>query len=222
MKLFNYFRSSASYRVRIALALKGLAYEYVPVHLVRAEHRDPDYADRVGDALLPALELDDGSTLVQSMAIIEYLDETHPAPPLLPADALGRAHVRALAQMVACEIHPVNNLRVLKYLTQTLGQDDSAKTAWYRHWVRSGLEAFERQLGLLAAEREAGGLPPSRFCWGDAPTLADCCLMPQIFNAQRFQVDVAGLPRTMAAWEAASALPAFQAAHPSACPDAEG
>ncbi len=222
MKLFNYFRSSASYRVRIALALKGLAYEYVPVHLVRAEHRTPDYADRVGDALLPALELDDGATLVQSMAIIEYLDETHPRPPLLPADALGRAHVRALAQMVACEIHPVNNLRVLKYLTQTLGQDEAAKTAWYRHWVRGGLEAFERQLGLLAADREAAGQPPSRFCWGEAPTLADCCLVPQIFNAQRFQVDLAGLPRTMAAWEAASALPAFQAAHPSACPDAEG
>lgn len=222
MKLFNYFRSSASYRVRIALALKGLAYEYVPVHLVRAEHRAPDYADRVGDALLPALELDDGATLVQSMAIIEYLDETHPQPPLLPRDALGRAHVRALAQMVACEIHPVNNLRVLKYLTQTLGQDEAAKTAWYRHWVRSGLEAFERQLDLLAAGREAAGQPPSQFCWGDAPTLADCCLVPQIFNAQRFQVDLAGLPRTMAAWEAASALPAFQAAHPSACPDAEG
>ncbi len=222
MKLFNYFRSSASYRVRIALALKGLAYEYIPVHLVRAEHRDPDYADRVGDALLPALELDDGTRLVQSMAIIEYLDETHPAPPLLPADALGRAHVRALSQMVACEIHPVNNLRVLKYLTQTLGQDDSAKSAWYRHWARSGLEAFERQLGLLAEDRQVRGLPPSRFCWGDAPTLADCCLVPQIFNAQRFQVDLAGLPRTMAAWEAASALPAFQAAHPSACPDAEG
>lgn len=222
MKLFNYFRSSASYRVRIALALKGLAYEYVPVHLVRAEHRAPDYADRVGDALLPALELDDGATLVQSMAIIEYLDETHPQPPLLPADALGRAHVRALAQMVACEIHPVNNLRVLKYLTQTLGQDESAKTAWYRHWVRSGLEAFERQLGLMAEGRDAAGQPPSRFCWGDAPTLADCCLVPQIFNAQRFQVDLAGLPRTMAAWKAASALPAFQAAHPSACPDAEG
>lgn len=222
MKLFNYFRSSASYRVRIALALKGLAYEYVPVHLVRAEHRAPDYADRVGDALLPALELDDGATLVQSMAIIEYLDETHPQPPLLPRDALGRAHVRALAQMVACEIHPVNNLRVLKYLTQTLGPDEAAKTAWYGHWVRSGLEAFERQLDLLAAGREAAGQPPSQFCWGDAPTLADCCLVPQIFNAQRFQVDLAGLPRTMAAWEAASALPAFQAAHPSACPDAEG
>ncbi len=222
MKLFNYFRSSASYRVRIALALKGLPYEYVPVHLVRAEHREPGYADRVGDALVPALELGDGSTLVQSMAIIEYLDEMHPQPPLLPADALGRAHVRALAQMVACEIHPVNNLRVLRYLTQTLGHDEAEKTAWYRHWTRGGLEAFERQLGLLARAREAGGLPRSRLCWGDAPTLADCCLVPQIFNAQRFEVDLAGLPRTMAAWEAASELPAFQAAHPSACPDAGG
>lgn len=158
MKLFNYFRSSASYRVRIALALKGLPYEYVPVHLVRAEHRAPGYADRVGDALVPALELGDGSTLVQSMAIIEYLDETHPQPPLLPGDALGRAHVRALAQMVACEIHPVNNLRVLKYLTQTLGHDDAEKTAWYRHWARGGLESFERQ-ARPAGPRPGGGGP---------------------------------------------------------------
>ncbi|WP_019700957.1 maleylacetoacetate isomerase [Paracidovorax oryzae] len=163
MKLFNYFRSSASYRVRIALALKGLPYEYVPVHLVRAEHREPGYADRVGDALVPALELGDGSTLVQSMAIIEYLDEMHPQPPLLPADALGRAHVRALAQMVACEIHPVNNLRVLRYLTQTLGHDEAEKTAWYRHWARGGLEAFERQLGLLARAREIDAPPQARL-----------------------------------------------------------
>ncbi|MDA8457402.1 maleylacetoacetate isomerase [Acidovorax sp. GBBC 3334] len=222
MKLFNYFRSSASYRVRIALALKGLSYEYVPVHLVRAEHRAPAYAERVGDTLVPALELDDGTTLTQSMAIVEYLEETHPEPPLLPADALGRAHVRTLAQMVACDIHPINNLRVLKYLTQDLGQDEAAKTAWYRHWTRGGLQAFERQLDLLARGRETAGLPVSQLCWGDVPTLADCCLVPQIFNAQRFQVDLDGLPRTMAAWETASALPAFRAAHPSACPDSEG
>lgn len=221
MKLFNYFRSSASYRVRIALALKGLSYDYVPVHLVRAEHREPAYAGRVGDALVPALELEDGTALTQSMAIIEYFDETHPAPPLLPADAPGRARVRALAQIVACEIHPLNNLRVLQYLTQTLQVDEAAKTAWYRHWTRGGLEAFERQLGLLARERAATGLPPSRLCWGDTPTLADCCLVPQVFNAQRFQVSLDGLPITMAAWQAASALPAFQAAHPSACPDHE-
>lgn len=221
MKLFNYFRSSASYRVRIALEIKGLAYDYIPVHLVRAEHRQPAFACKAGDALLPALDLDGGLTLVQSMAIIEYLDETHPQPPLLPSDALGRAHVRALAQMVACEIHPINNLRVLKHLTQTLQLSEDAKNAWYQHWTRSGLEAFERQLQLLAAERAAAGLAPSRLCWGDTPTLADCCLVPQIFNAQRFKVPLGGLPLTMAAAAAAAALPAVQRAHPSACPDAD-
>lgn len=221
MKLFNYFRSSASYRVRIALELKGLSYTYLPVHLVRAEHRTPDYGARSGDALLPALETDDGQTLVQSMAIIEYLEETHPSPALLPADALGRARVRALAQMVACEIHPLTNLRVLRHLTQDMQLSDDAKTRWYHHWSRGGLEAFERQLGLLAASREAQGLPASLLCWGDTPTLADCCLVPQIFNAQRFKVPLDGLPRVMAAHQAASELPAFQRAHPSACPDNE-
>lgn len=221
MKLFNYFRSSASYRVRIALELKGLAYDYVPVHLVRAEHRTPEHAARSGDALVPALETQEGQMLVQSMAIIEYLDETHPEPALLPADALGRARVRALAQMIACEIHPVNNLRVLRHLTQTLGLSEDAKTGWYHHWTRSGLEAFERQLALLAASRADAGLSPSRFCWGDTPTLADCCLVPQIFNARRFAVPLEGLPLTLAACEAASALPAFQRAHPGACPDHE-
>ncbi len=221
MKLFNYFRSSASYRVRIALQCKGLPIDYVPVHLVRAEHRAPAYAARVGDALVPALETDAGDVLTQSLAIIEYLDETHPQPPLLPSDALGRARVRALAQMVACEIHPLNNLRVLRHLTQELQQSEETKTAWYHHWTRQGLEAFERQLALLAQARAAAGLPASRLCWGDAPTLADCCLVPQIFNARRFKVPLDGLPLTLAAFEAASALHAFQRAHPSACPDFE-
>lgn len=221
MKLFNYFRSSASYRVRIALEIKGLSYDYIPVHLVRAEHHLPAYASKLGDPLLPALDLNDGHTLVQSMAIIEYLDEMQPEPPLLPRDALGRAQVRALAQMIACEIHPINNLRVLKHLTQELHLSDEARSAWYHHWTRSGLEAFERQLQLLAAERTAAGRPPSQLCWGDQPTLADCCLAPQIFNAQRFKVDLQGLPLTMAAWQAAVALPPFQRAHPSVCPDAE-
>ncbi|MBS0390724.1 MAG: maleylacetoacetate isomerase [Proteobacteria bacterium] len=222
MKLYNYFRSSASFRVRIALELKGLPYDYVPVHLAKGEQRAPAYASRLGDALVPALQTDDGHLLAQSMAIIEYLDETHPAPPLLPGDALARAHVRALAQMVACEIHPLNNLRVLKYLKRQLQLDDAAKDAWYRHWVRQGLEAFERQLELLASERAAAGLAPSRLCWGDAPTLADCCLVPQVFNGQRFNVHLDGLPRTMAAFEACMQLPAFQRAQPSACPDHEG
>lgn len=221
MKLYNYFRSSASFRVRIALELKGLSYDYVPLHLMRAEHRAPEFAARVGDALVPALETDDGHLLTQSMAIIEYLDEQHPEPPLLPKDALARAHVRALAQMIACEIHPINNLRVLKYLKHDLMVDESSKDAWYRHWTRTGLEAFERQLALLARERDAADMSASRFCWGSKPSLADCCLVPQIFNAQRFHVDLQGLERTMAAFKACMGLPAFQRAQPSACPDSE-
>ncbi|MBF5007424.1 maleylacetoacetate isomerase [Diaphorobacter caeni] len=221
MKLYNYFRSSASFRVRIVLELKGLSYDYVPLHLVRAEHRAEDFAKRVGDTLVPALETDDAHLLTQSMAIIEYLDETHPEPAVMPKDALGRAHVRALAQMIACEIHPLNNLRVLKYLKNNLMVDDSTKDAWYRHWTRTGLEAYERQLALLGKEREAAGQSVSRFSWGATPTMADCCLVPLIFNAQRFHVDLQGLDRTMAAFKACMELPAFQRAQPSACPDNE-
>ncbi|WP_372825812.1 maleylacetoacetate isomerase [Polaromonas sp.] len=211
MKLHNYFRSSASFRVRIALELKGLRYEYIPVHIAKGDHKKEAYAALSADTLVPLLEVD-CEKLSQSMAIIEYLDEKHPEPALLPADALGRAKVRALAQSIACEIHPVNNLRVLKYLVRELKVDEAAKNAWYRHWCREGLEAFERQLAAL---------PPSTFCYGDAPTLADCCLVPQIFNAKRFDVDFGGLPRTMAAYEACMVLEAFQKAQPSACPDNE-
>ena len=221
MQLFNYFRSSASYRVRIALAIKGLGYDYVPVHLVKGEHQQPAYTRLTADALVPTLVTDDGAALAQSMAIIEYLEETHPTPALLPAEPLARARVRALAQMVACEIHPINNLRVLKYLVRELKVDEEAKNAWYHHWARSGLEAFERQLVLLAHERASLGLPPSVLCWGNTPTLADCCLVPQIFNAQRFNVNLDGLPLTLAAHDACMALPAFQQAQPSACPDHE-
>jgi maleylacetoacetate isomerase len=212
MKLYNYFRSSASFRVRIALALKGLPYEYVPVHLAKGEHQQSAYADVAADQLVPLLELDDGTRLSQSMAIIEYLDETHPATALLPADALGRARVRALAQSIACEIHPVNNLRILKYLSKELKVDEDTKNTWYRHWVRTGLEAFERQLAQQ---------PASTYCFGNTPTLADCCLVPQIFNGRRFNTPLEGLPRTMAAFDACMALPAFAQAQPSACPDAE-
>ncbi|RZJ15352.1 MAG: maleylacetoacetate isomerase [Acidovorax sp.] len=221
MQLYNYFRSSASYRVRIALAIKGLGYEYVPVHLVKGEHQQPAYTRLAADALVPTLVTDDGVALAQSMAIIEYLEETHPTPALLPPEPLARARVRALAQMVACEIHPINNLRVLKYLVRELKVDEDAKNAWYHHWARSGLEAFERQLALLAQERAGQGLPPSVLCWGDTPTLADCCLVPQIFNAHRFKVNLDGLPLTLAAHDACLALPAFQQAQPSACPDHE-
>ena len=211
MKLYNYFRSSASFRVRIALQWKGLAYEYLPVQLARGEQKKPEFGALSAEGLVPLLELDDGRRLTQSMAIIEYLDETHPQPPLLPADPAGRARVRALAQIVACEIHPLNNLRVLKYLVNDLKVGDEAKSGWYRHWVRLGLEAYESH---LAAQ-------PSTFSHGDSPTLADCCLVPQIFNAQRFDCDLNGLPRTMAVFDACMALPAFQRAQPSACPDVE-
>jgi maleylacetoacetate isomerase/maleylpyruvate isomerase len=211
MKLYNYFRSSASFRVRIALALKGLTYDYVPVHLARGDHKLPRYSALAADGLVPLLELDDGTRLSQSMAIIEYLDELQPTPALLPGDALGRARVRSLAQSIACEIHPVNNLRVLKYLTRELQVGEDAKNTWYRHWVRTGLEAFERQLAQQ---------PASTYCFGETPTLADCCLVPQIFNARRFDTPLDGLPRTMAAFDACMALPAFEQAEPSACPDA--
>jgi maleylacetoacetate isomerase/maleylpyruvate isomerase len=211
MKLYNYFRSSASFRVRIALNLKGLDYDYLPVHIARGEHKTGSFSAISPDMLVPLLE-DEGERFTQSMAIIEYLDEIHPEPALLPHDPVGRAHVRALAQTVACEIHPLNNLRVLKYLVRELKLGDDAKNAWYRHWVREGMLAFERQLALR---------PASLYCWGDTPTLADCCLVPQVFNGQRFDCDFSGLPRTMAAFEACMQLDAFQRAQPSRCPDAE-
>ena len=211
MKLHNYFRSSASFRVRIALELKALPYEYIAVHIARGDHKKEPYAALSADTLVPLLEVD-GERLSQSMAIIEYLDEKHPAPALLPPDALGRARVRALAQSIACEIHPLNNLRVLKYLVRELRVEEDAKNTWYRHWCREGLQAFERQLNQL---------PAATYCYGNTPTLADCCLVPQIFNAQRFNVNFDGLPRTMAAFDACMALPAFQKAQPSACPDSE-
>lgn len=221
MKLHNYFRSSASFRVRIALALKGLPYEYIPVHLARGDHKLAGYAEVSADGLVPLLEVGD-ERLSQSMAIIEYLDETHPEPPLMPKDALDRAKVRALAQSIACEIHPLNNLRVLKYLVKELKVDEEAKNTWYRHWVREGLESFERQLHANAAQRQQAGVPASVYCHGDTPTLADCCLVPQIFNGKRFEVNLDGLPLTMAAFDACMKLAAFQQAQPSNCPDNEG
>jgi maleylacetoacetate isomerase len=211
MKLFNYFRSSASFRVRIALALKGLPYDYISVHLAKGEHKKPEYAALAADGLVPLLDTGE-EKLSQSMAIIEYLDETHPEPALLPADPLGRAKVRALSQSIACEIHPLNNLRVLKYLVNDLKVSEEAKNAWYVHWSRSGLEAFERQLALR---------PASTYCYGNTPTMADCCLVPQIFNAQRFNTPLNDLPRTMAAFDACMNLEAFQKAGPKNCPDFE-
>jgi maleylpyruvate isomerase len=220
MKLYNYFRSSASFRVRIALNLKGLPFDYISVHLPKGDHKKPEYAALAADQLVPMLDMTgDGSIqLSQSMAIMEYLDDVYPSSPLLPSDPLGRAKVRALAQSIACEIHPLNNLRVLKYLTRELKVDEDSKNAWYRHWVREGLVSFERQL----AQVQGAGV--STFCYGGndgRPTMADCCLVPQIFNGQRFDCDFSELPRTMAAFEACMKLEAFQKAIPANCPDAE-
>jgi maleylacetoacetate isomerase len=209
MELFNYFRSSASYRVRIALALKGLAYDYRPVHLVRNEQFSESYAAVSASRLVPLLK-DGDATLTQSLAIIEYLDETHPEPPLLPADSVGRARVRALALDIACEIHPLNNLRVLRYLVGPLKVSDDDKDRWYCHWVETGLEVVERQ---LAAK-------PARFAHGDRPTMADCVLVPQIFNAQRMNCRLDHVPQVMRVFEACMALEAFDKTQPSACPDA--
>ncbi|UUX97602.1 maleylacetoacetate isomerase [Aquabacterium sp. J223] len=210
MQLYNYFRSSASYRVRIALALKGLQADYRPVQIVKGEQFADAYQALSATPLVPLLVDDDGSRLHQSMAIIEYLDETHPEPPLLPRDPAGRARVRAMAQDIACEIHPLNNLRVLRYLVRDLGVADEAKDRWYRHWVEEGLAVVERQLAAA----------PSRFCHGDTPTLADCVLVPQVFNARRMNCREDHLPNVVRVVEACMALPAFEATQPAHCPDA--
>jgi maleylacetoacetate isomerase len=207
MELYNYFRSSASYRVRIALALKGLAFDYKAVHIAKNEQFAESYAAVSAARLVPLLR-DGEKVITQSLAIIEYLDETHPQPPLLPADAAGRARVRALALDIACEIHPLNNLRVLRYLVQSLKVSEEDKDRWYR--VETGLEAVERQ---LAAQ-------PARYCHGDSPTLADCVLVPQIFNAQRFHCRTEHVPQVMRVFESCMRLDAFEKTRPEVCPDA--
>ena len=210
MELFNYFRSSASYRVRIALALKGLDYSYRSVHLAKNEQFNESYAAVSASRLVPLLR-DGEHSLTQSLAIVEYLDETHPQPPLLPADAAGRARVRALALDIACEIHPLNNLRVLRYLVRDLKVSEDDKNRWYRHWVETGLEVVERQLAAR----------PSTFCHGDTPTLADITLVPQIFNAKRFECRLDHVPNVVRVFEACMKLDAFEATRPEKCPDAE-
>lgn len=214
MKLYSYFRSSAAFRVRIALNLKGLPYECVPVHLMRAggEQLAPEYRKLHPDALVPVLT-DGDATLQQSLAIVEYLEETHPEPRLLPAAPIDRAYVRALALQIACEIHPLNNLRVLRYLMKTLGVSEEQKMAWYRHWVAGGFETLEAR---LAADPRTG-----RFCHGDTPTLADVFLIPQLFNAYRFEVDTKPYPTLEAIYARAMELDAFIAASPARQPDAE-
>ena len=210
--LHNYFRSSTSVRVRVALNLKGLDYEYVPYALLPNEHKSERFLALNPQGLVPALEIDDQAVLTQSIAIIEYLDEVHSEPPLMPKDALGRARVRSLSQIIGCDIHPVNNLRVLRYLSENLNADADAKTAWFTHWAEAGFVALETR---LSREPETG-----TYCHGDTPTLADICLYAQVLNNKRFAVDPAPYPKIMDIFMACDALPEFQDARPENQADA--
>ncbi len=215
MKLYSYFRSSAAYRVRIALNLKALPYDIVPIHLVKhgGQQLADDYRKLRPDALVPTLIGDSGAVLMQSLAIIEYLEETCPEPALLPQSALDRAYVRSIALSIACDIHPLNNLRVVRYLVHDLHVSESEKEAWYRHWCQQGLEAIE---AMLANDARVG-----KFCFGDTPTLADCCLIPQVFNARRVDCDLSAMPTLVRIYDACMALEAFVQAAPEQQPDAE-
>ncbi|KVU36732.1 maleylacetoacetate isomerase [Burkholderia ubonensis] len=214
MKLYSYFRSSASYRVRIALHLKQLPFDYVPVHLLRdgGQQLKDEYRALSPDSLVPTL-VDGDAALQQSLAIVEYLDETHPEPPLLPKAPLDRAYVRSIALQIACEIHPLNNLRVLKYLKHMLQVPEEAKNDWYRHWIEAGFATLEAR---LANDPRTG-----KLCFGDTPTLADICVVPQVFNANRFAIDTSRFPTIQRIYDYAMTLDAFKAAAPAAQPDAE-
>jgi maleylacetoacetate isomerase len=211
MKLYSYFRSSAAYRVRIALNLKGIAYETASVHLVKdgGHNRRPEYRAVNPQMRVPALVTDTGEVLIQSLAIIDYLDETRPDPPLLPKDPIARAKARAMADIVACDIHPLNNTSPLRYLKRVLHQEQSAIDAWYHHWVTEGFEALET---LVA---------PSPYCCGIAVTIADILLVPQVYNARRLKVPLDAFPKITAIEAACLALPAFDRARPENQPDAE-
>jgi len=213
VRLYTYFRSSAAFRVRIALNLKGIAYEPQFVHLPKGVHREADYAKVNPQALVPTLVTDDGFRLAQSLAIIEFLEELQPKPALLPGDPKGRARVRSLSDLVACEIHPLNNLRTLQYLKRALGQSDEQVNSWYRHWIADGLGKLE---AMLSGTERTG-----RFCHGEAPTMADCCLVPQIFNAKRYDCDLSPYPAVMRVFDQCMNLGAFDKAQPSKQPDAE-
>jgi maleylacetoacetate isomerase len=212
MKLYTFFRSSAAYRVRIALNVKGLSYESIPKAFARNEHRAPDYLALNPQGLIPALQAD-GAVLSQSLAIIEYLDERHPNPPLLPADPLDRARVRSMALAIACDIHPLNNLRVLNYLRQALHQDDEGVNTWYRHWIGEGFRGLETQ----ARDHSRA----QRHCFGDSISIADVLLVPQMYNARRFQTDLTPFPTLCAISAHLESLPPFAAARPEVQPDAK-
>ncbi len=211
MKLYSYFRSSAAYRVRIALNLKGLAYETVPIHLVKdgGRNKTPEYRAVNPQMRVPALALANGEVLVQSLAIIEYLDETHPEPPLLPKDALGRAKARALGQIIACDIHPLNNIGPLRYLKNPLKHEQAEIDAWYHHWILEGFDALEAMIA------------PGPYALGTQVTLADICLVPQVANARRFKVPLDRFEKILAVDAACGKLAAFAAALPENQPDAE-
>jgi maleylacetoacetate isomerase len=211
VKLYSYFRSSAAYRVRIALHLKGIVYETAPIHLVKdgGHNRKPEYRAVNPQMRVPALVTPAGEILIQSLAIIDYLDETHPEPPFLPKDSIARAKVRALAEIVACDIHPLNNIGPLRYLKNVMGQEQAAIDAWYHHWVVAGFEAIEALIE---------GAP---YACGDAVTLADICLVPQVYNARRLKVPLEKFPKIVAADQACLALAAFDRARPENQPDAE-
>ncbi|MBC7502595.1 MAG: maleylacetoacetate isomerase [Herminiimonas sp.] len=217
MKLYGYFRSSASYRVRIALNLKGLGYESIPVHLVRSggEQLSPEYRQISADGLVPALvdETAGSGAITQSLAIIEYLEEAYGGPALLPTSPQDRAYVRSIALSIACDVHPLNNLRVLRYLVRDLHVSEADKDAWYRHWCEQGLASIE---ATLARDDRA-----RRFCYGDTPTLADCCLIPQVFNARRLGCDLSAMPTVQRINNLCETLDPFKRAAPAAQADAE-
>jgi len=212
MRLHGYYRSSASYRVRIALNLKGVAYESIPHHLRHNEHHAPDFLQLNPQAMVPVLEAQ-GTKLTQSMAIIEYIDETVPEPALLPKGAADRAYVRGLAQMIGCDIHPIDNLRVLRYLRQNFSANEAAIGAWYNHWIAEGFAALE---AVMASDQRTGD-----YCYGNAPTLADICLVPQMVNAANYKLNLSPYPKLQTIFANCMALPAFSAAHPSQQPDTE-
>lgn len=210
MKLYTWFRSSAAFRVRIALNLKGMRYDMQAIALPRAAHHKPEYAALNPQALVPTLEEGD-QLLTQSLAIMEYLEEKQPSPPLLPKDLIGRARVRSIALLVACEIHPLNNLRTLQYLRKSLGQSEEASKVWYQHWIADGFGKLEAELSRGATRK---------YCHGDTPTMADCCLVPQVFNAQRYKCDTNPYPTVMRVFAECMKVDAFDRAQPSKQPEA--
>lgn len=221
MKLYNFSVSGTSIRARMALELKGLPYEYVGINLPKGQHHEDAYRHISPDTLVPLLEVDAHTRISQSLAIIEYLDECYPTPPLLPEEPWARAQVRALALTVACDIHPLNNLRVFRYLSRELKANEAARIVWYNHWILEGLRHYEQRLLHLQRDRQARGLPLSVYSFGSTLTLADCCLVPQVINGQRYGLSYnrAELPLTLAAFDACMQLPAVQRALPQACPD---